>query len=167
MEICKQLFDLGQLFEHISDLETVSDSFNAFAEQEIIYRGEGVAGMALTPRNVLQDTIDTCIIIAKRGKGDVGEKEKFIELQKGIKAFNNFLMSGHFRIDHAIAASSRIALLAAKISSGDLTPIAYYNKDRDVSSLNIEHVHWRFLNKLKKLPDKSSFYYWWHTIQLL
>lgn len=38
MEICKQLFDLSKLFEHIADVEMVAKSFMAFAEQEIIYQ---------------------------------------------------------------------------------------------------------------------------------
>ena len=33
-----------------------------------------------------RDTIDTCVVIAKRGGGSDDEKEKFAELQKGIKA---------------------------------------------------------------------------------
>jgi hypothetical protein len=35
MEICKQLFDLSRLFEHLTDIEMVAKSFMAFAEQEI------------------------------------------------------------------------------------------------------------------------------------
>ncbi len=41
MEICKQLFDLSKLFEHIADFEMVAKSFMAFAEQEINYRKNG------------------------------------------------------------------------------------------------------------------------------
>lgn len=67
----------------------------------------------------MEDTLNTCLIISKRGKGSAEEKEKFIELQKGIKAFNSFLMQGSFRIDDAIPASARIAYLTAKILMDD------------------------------------------------
>lgn len=167
MEICKQLFDLSKLFEHISNVELVAKSFMAFAEQEINYRKSGKPESDLTPEMVLQDTIDTCLTIAKSGGGSDEEKQNFAELQRGIKAFDfGFLMSGNFRIDDAVPASARIANLAAKILVNDMSPIAYY-EGQGVKDLNIDDLEWNFLNKLKKQPDKSSFYYWYHTVRLL
>ena len=92
MEICKQLYDLSKLFEQISNIETVAASFHAFAEQEIDYRKE--IHPILTPTQVLQDTIDTCLIITKRGRGNAEEKVLFTKLQQGITAFGTgYLMS--------------------------------------------------------------------------
>ncbi len=167
MEICKQLFDLSKLFEHIANVEMVAKSFMAFAEQEINYRKNGNPDSDLTPQKVLQDTIDTCLIIAKRGGGSDDEKHKFAELQKGIKALDfGFLMSGSFRIDDAVPAAARIAFLAAKILANEMSPIAYY-KGQEIKGLSIEDHNWSFLNKLKKQPDKSSFYYWYQTVQII
>lgn len=167
MEICKQLFDLSKLFEQVQNMKIVAASFYAFAKQEISYRKKGDSKISLTPEIVLQDTIDTCLIFAKRGGGTNDEKTKFAELQKGIRAFGTgFLMRGNFRIDDAIPASARIAHLASKLLVGDLTPIEYYN-GQDVKILSIEDPEWNFLNRLKRQPDKSSFYYWYHTVRLL
>lgn len=167
MEITKQLFDLSKLFERITNVEMVAKSFITFAEQEISYRKNGNADSNLTPEMVLQDTIDTCLIITKRGGITDDEKQKFTELQKGIKAFDfGFLMSGNFRIDDAVPAAARIAYLSAKILGKDSTPIDYF-KGQDIKGLNIEDPNWNFLNKLKKQPDKSSFYYWYLTVKLL
>ncbi len=59
MEICKQLFDLGKLFEKIEHFETVAQSFRSFSKQEIEYRKSIINGeITLTPEIVLQDTID-------------------------------------------------------------------------------------------------------------
>ena len=111
--------------------------------------------------------IDTCLIIAKRGGGSDDEKNKFTELQRGIKAFDfGFLMTGNFRIDDAVPAAARIAYLATKILLNDLSPIAYYG-GQDIKEWNIEDPDWNFLNRLKRQPDKSSFYYWYQTVQLL
>jgi len=166
MEICKQLFDLSKLFEKIDNIETVAKSFDAFAKQEIEYRKRTNKQLELTPELVLQDTIDTCLILAKRGSGTDDEKEKFAELQKGIRAFGTgFLMLGNFRIDDAIPASARIAYLASKILYKDLSPIEYY-KGQDIKELNIENPDWNFLNRLKKQPNKSSYYYWHKIIQM-
>ncbi|MBN2616597.1 MAG: nucleotidyl transferase AbiEii/AbiGii toxin family protein [Bacteroidales bacterium] len=166
MEICKQLFDLSKLFEKIENMETVSASFKAFAEHEIEYRKNGNPDFAITKEKVLQDTINTCLIIAKRGNGSDDEKNKFDELQRGIRAFGTgFLMSGNFRIDDAIPASARIAYLATKILFNDLTPIAYY-AGQDFRDWVIEDPDWNFLNPLKRQPNKSSFYYWYQTYKL-
>jgi len=165
MEICKQLYDLSKLFEKISSFEVVAKSFHLFAKHELEYRKESHPD--LTPEQVLQDTIDTCLIITKRERGTTEEKSKFALLQKGIIAFGTgYLMSGNFRLDDAIPASARIAYLAAKILVNDMSPIAYY-EGQDMKDLNIENPDWNFLNRLKKQPDKSSFYYWYQTIGLL
>lgn len=167
MEICKQLFDLSKLFENIQNMEVVAASFQVFAEYEIAYRKNANPEVDLTPNMVIQDTIDTCIILAKRERGTDDEKAKFKELQKDIIAFGTgFLMAGNFRIDDAVPASARIAYLAAKIMVNDLSPITYY-KGQDLKNLNIEYPTWNFLNRLKRQPDKSSFYYWYHTVHLL
>ncbi|PWJ58304.1 nucleotidyltransferase AbiEii toxin of type IV toxin-antitoxin system [Dyadobacter jejuensis] len=167
MEICKQLFDLSKLFENIQNMEVVAASFQVFAEHEIFYRKKGTQEAKLTPEMVLQDTIDTCIILAKRDSGNDDEKAKFKELQKGIIAFGTgFLIAGNFRIDDAIPASARIAYLVAKIKVNDLSPIIYY-EGQDIKDLMIEDKDWTFLNKLKKQPDKSSFFYWFKTVELL
>ncbi len=75
-------------------------------------------------------------------------------------------MTGNFRIDDAIPASARIAYLSAKILHNDLSPIEYF-KGQDIKKLNMENQDWSFLNRLKRQPDKSSFYYWYKTIELI
>ncbi len=167
MEICKQLFDLGKLFEKIDNMEIVAKSFEAFAKKEIEYRKDSKSDITLTPENVLHDTIATSVILAKRGRGSDDEKASFSELQKGITAFaSGFLMTGNFRIDEAISASARVAYLAAKILMKDLSPIIFY-EGQDNQDLTIKQPDWNFLNPLKRQSDKSSFYYWYQAIQLL
>lgn len=167
MEICKQLFDLSKLFENIKNMEVVAASFQVFAEHEIVYRKNGNPEAELTPEIVLQDTIDTCIILAKRDRGNDDEKAKFKELQKGIIAFGTgFLMEGNFRIDDSVPASARIAYLAAKIKMNDLSPIVYY-EGQDIKDWTIEDQNWNFLMRLKRLPDKSAFFFWFKTVELL
>lgn len=167
MEICKQLFDLSRLFGQIQDLETVATSFQAFATREIKYRNPDEHSKDMKPNDVLRDTIDTCRIIATRGAGNDANKAKFSELQKGIIAFGTgFLMEGNFRIDNAIPAAARVAYLAAKILVNDLSPLEKY-EGQDIKKLNILEADWKALNRLKRQPDKSSFYYWYRTVIIL
>ena len=75
-------------------------------------------------------------------------------------------MLGRFRIDNAIPATARIAYLATKLMKNDMSPITKY-EGQDIKEWNIENQDWNFLNRLKRQPDKSSFYYWYKTAQLL
>ncbi|MDA3893418.1 MAG: hypothetical protein PF517_17275, partial [Salinivirgaceae bacterium] len=63
-------------------------------------------------------------------------------------------------------ASARIAYLATKILVNDLTPITYY-EGQDMKDWSIQNPDWGFLNRLKRQPDKSSFYYWYQTYELI
>ena len=170
MEICKQLFDLSKLFPNLSRLEVVNESFQAFAKEEIGYRknDSDFIKKEVTPEKALKDTIDTCILITRRDANkEEPYKTQFADLDNGIRALGaNFLMSGNFRIEDAVVASAQVAHLAAKLLVGDLSPIVYYNGE-DIKPLIIEDPDWNFLNKLKKQPDKSAFYYWYQTIYLL
>lgn len=92
---------------------------------------------------------------------------QFSDIDRGIRAFgSNFLIKGKFRIEDAIIASARVAYLASKLLVGDFSSIYYYAEE-GIKSLTIENSDWNFLNKLKKQADKSSFYYWYNTVQLL
>jgi len=167
MEICKQLFDLSRLFEKVHHLETVNKSFQLHAEKEITYR-KNPTNKKLNPEIVLNDLINTCIIISKRDKNkEEPDKTHFQLLQEGIRAFGSgYLISGKFRVDDAVVAAAKVAYLAVKLLVKDYSPIQYY-KEEDIKPLYIEDPAWNFLNKLKKQPDKSAFYYWYHTVNLL
>jgi len=75
-------------------------------------------------------------------------------------------MSGKFRIDDAVVAAAKVGYLATKILVQDLSPISYF-EGQNIGSLIIEQPEWNYLNKLKKQPDKSAFYYWIKAIELL
>ncbi len=167
MEICKQLFDLNKLFEKIEDIKIVAASYLAFANQEIAYRKNKNQDKHLTPTDVLQDTFDTCLIITKRDVNTHEDKKKFDELQRGIRAFGTgFLMASNFRIDDAVPAVARIGYLVTKLLHNDMSPLLKY-AGQDIKELNIEQPDWSFLNKLKRQADKSSFFYWHKTVELI
>jgi len=169
MQICKQLFDLSKLFNEISNMNTVNKSFQAFAKKEIGYRNHytDFEVKEVTPEKVLQDILGTCLLITKRNHKEEPYKTQFADIEKGIRAFGSaFLMTGKFRIEDAVSAAAKVAHLTAKLIVGELSPIQFYNGE-DIKQLSITNPDWIFLNKLKKQPDKSSFYYWYQTVQLL
>ena len=162
LEIIKQLFDLGNLFNEVNTLEEVKASFLAFAEQEISYRK-----LSIKPSDILNDTIETCRIISFRERNrNEPERSHFAELQTGIRSFGNYLISGNFRIDEAVTASAKVAYLCAKLLMDDFNPIEKYN-GQDISKLEIANPQWNGLNRLKRFPDQAAFFYWYKCIETL
>jgi hypothetical protein len=162
LEIIKQLFDIGNLFEKVDSVKTVAKSFNAFVVEEISYRD-----LTIGAPDVLNDIIETAGIIALRDRNrDEPYKSHYNELQKGIRSFNNFIISGSFRPDDAVTASAKAAYLSAKILTEDYTALERYAGE-DVSGLSIENMEWNFLNRLKRLPDKRAFFYWYRALEIL
>lgn len=162
LEIIKQLFDVGNLFEKVDSVGTVAKSFNAFVVEEISYRN-----LTIGAPDVLDDIIVTAKIIALRDRNrDEPYKSDYNELQKGIRSFNNFIISGSFKPDDAVTASAKAAYLAAKILVEDFRTLERYDGE-NVSGLSIENTEWNFLNRLKRLPDKRAFFYWYKTLEIL
>lgn len=162
LEIIKQLFDIGHLFERVDSLEVLVKSFEAFVNEEAGYRG-----LSIGASEVLSDIIETSKTIARRDKNtEEPFKSNFGELRKGIQQFGPFLIAGSFHLDEAITASAKAAYLAAKLSVKDYSTLKRF-EGSDISELIIEDPDWNFLNKLKRLPDKSAFYYWYQTVALL
>ncbi len=162
LEIIKQLFDIGHLFDRVDSIGVLATSFEAFVNEEAGYRG-----LSIGTNDVLSDIIETSKTIARRDKNtEEPYKSNFSELKKGILQFGPFLISGSFHLDEAITASAKAAYLAAKLSVKDHSTLKR-SEGEDISGLLIEDPDWNFLNKLKKLPDKSAFYYWYQTVALL
>ena len=162
LQIIKQLFDLSKLFKDFSDLDVVYKTFVAIAQAEIKYRKKTIA-----VNDVLDDIIKVGLLIAKRGVSrDVKEQEQYKELASGLLKIKSFLISEKFRIDEAIEASAKIAYLAAKFKNKNFSKIDYYSKKANSPMPVIETKEYSFLNKLRKLPNES-FYYWAKTIELM
>ncbi|MBN2683109.1 MAG: nucleotidyl transferase AbiEii/AbiGii toxin family protein [Bacteroidales bacterium] len=154
VEIIKQLFDISVLIEKADDYKQVYDSFNKVVAEEISMRKIVIVG-----KDVLDDIVDTALLIARRDKNKDKDAEKFKEILLGLSKINNFIISGNFRIDEAIEASAKAAWFALKLERNNYDSMTLFNEKMDVSQLNIKDKEWGFLNKLKK-SNKPAFYYW-------
>jgi hypothetical protein len=162
LEIIKQLFDLGNLFDVIGNFETASTAFSIFSEKEIKYRN-----LKISQEEVLDDIIETGLLIAHREKNKTEPgKSRFNQLKNGIAQFKNFLISGVFRIDEAIEAAAKAAYMAAKIKTGNNLLPKRLDKTENKNSLLIENPKYNQLNKLRKLPNGALFY-WYHAVDLI
>ena len=147
VEIIKQLFDLGFLFDLITDISVVRDCYLSVVRKEIEYRK-----LNLNFREVLKDTFDTCLILALRENS-----EQFSQLQMGINNITNFILD-RFKIEDAIIAASKVAYLTKLLSSNENTFEKYKNPTL-IKEIEITHSSYMKLNKLKK-SSPEAYYYW-------
>lgn len=165
-EIVKQLFDVGCLFDSLTDLEIFKKSYIESVKAEISYRPERNIHSV---QQVLQNTIDTSVLIAKKDilKGDV-EKANFAEISNGLKQFISFVFVGKFGISEAQVAGSKAALLAAVVLIDYTGELQKFNPDIPLSEYLITHPDYNFLNKrLKYVSQGEALFYWHQTINLL
>lgn len=167
-EIIKQLFDVGNLFPLIDNMEVFIKSYNSSAASEIKYRPER---NITSVEDILKDTIATGIIIARRefhAPDDEDSKAKYSEINKGINQFTHFVFEGSFRIDHAQVASARAAYLAAVILTGFNDKLEIFDEKMTLEDYLITHPEYNFLNKrLKFIAKGEALFYWHHTVKLL
>jgi Nucleotidyl transferase AbiEii toxin, Type IV TA system len=158
VEIIKQLFDIGQLFDIVGKVEVISAVFNKFAITELSYR-EMVNSI---PKDVLIDIMETAIVIGTRGKGGNGS---FPELLTGIKNIRNYIFSESFHLERAMIPAAKSAYLSAILQT-ESKEINHFSDPMDVADWLIEQPFENRLNKLKK-SNPEAFFYWYRAFELL
>lgn len=158
MEIIKQLFDIGNLFDRVTDISNIKVVFTEIGKTELEYREL----IELSHESILDDIYETSLCLSLRGQDGKGN---FEELQKGIQNIFNFIVSEKFHIDSAITHSAKAAYLSALMRK-DVNEIKRYTSPADVAELMIESPFNTKLNKLKK-SNTEAFFYWYHTTSLL
>lgn len=158
LEIIKQLYDIGSLFDYVSDIAVVKETFRLFAKTELLYRGKD------TPDTipVLDDILQTSLCISTRG--EVAEKE-FQELQSGVKRIKNFIFSESYQIEKAIVHASKAAYLATVIKY-NLNNIVRFENPAQVTDWTIQEPLHGKLNSLKK-ANPEAFFYWYKTHEII
>jgi len=157
IEIIKQLYDIGHLFDVIKELSLVKEVFERIVQRELQYRS-----LKLTAQNVLDDIYETALCISTRGMDGRGN---FSELQTGVQNIVNYIFSESFFIDKAITHASKAVYLAILLKSNS-KKIFRFKDISDIDGLLIDQPFNTKLNKLKK-SNPEAFYYWYQTAQLM
>lgn len=157
MEILKQLYDIGNLFEVITDINEVKDTFFDIAQTELTYRKLN----QFSPEDVLNDIIKTSFCISVRG---ISSDCHFNEIQNGIQRIKQYIISELFPIDKVIIAASKAAYIASLIKSGNVE-IKRFNNSVSSETMNIIDIEYNKLNKLKK-NNREAFFYWYKVLEL-
>jgi hypothetical protein len=158
MEIIKQLFDLGILFEHITDLKEISQTYKNISQIEASYRD------IKTPINTfLNDSINASFLICQLDfRGSI--KDKYTkELRDGITRVKSHVLNGKYSHLNAKEDASKVACIASLIRDNRLNidikglklDKKYIDKIKDINLPD----EFSILNKLK-VVSPESFYLW-------
>ncbi len=154
MEIIKQLYDIGNLVDNVSDIETIKITFLKFAKTELDYKEVNT----LSEKDVLEDIYQTSLCIVTRGADGKGD---FDQLQRGIQRVSRFIFSENYHIEKAITHASRAAYIATLIKH-DAKTIEKYGDPLQMRDWVIAEPMNTKLNRLKKSNPEAFFY--WHKI---
>jgi len=158
LEIIKQLYDIGRLFEHTLNFQHTKNTFTQIGKMELQYRGFP-AELSL----IYEDIRETSLSLATKGQMGKGD---FKMLQDGIKKLDNYLYKEKYRIEEAIIDSARAAYLATSIEKSNTKIEKYNGNPNTILTMELSPTVSNKLNKLKKiLPE--AFFYWVKTSELL
>jgi predicted nucleotidyltransferase component of viral defense system len=157
MEIIKQLYDIGNLFDNVTDIETIKTTFKKFAKTELKYREM----TTLSEQNVLEDIYQTSLCIVTRGADGKGD---FDQLQQGIQRISRFIFSESYHVEKAITHASKVAYIASLIIY-DAKTIEKYGDPLQMKDWIIGEPMNTKLNRLKK-SNPEAFYYWYKIYEL-
>lgn len=164
MEIIKQMYDVGCLFDKVDDMNMVKEVFSAFAAIELRYRGN-----IHTIPDVLEDIFYTALSICF--KKDI-QNTHFSVLNNGITSVKSYIFADSFHLDKAITYATKAAYLATLIKYSK-EKIARFDpkvnmKDLEIKQFYPEHPlnELNRLNKLKK-SNPEAFHYWYQIYKII
>jgi len=158
MEIIKQLFDLGILFEHITDLKEIAQTYKNISQIEASYRD------IKAPINMfLDDSINTSFLICQLDFRGSIKNEYTKELRDGTRRIKSHILDGNYSLLNAKEDASKVACIASLIRDNRLNvniedlklERKYFDKIKDINLPN----EFNILNKLK-IVSPESFYLW-------
>lgn len=151
MEIMKQLYDIGALFDNADDMVSLSAVYRTIAEQEASYRDKHFSA-----DDILHDTMDHALSICFRKSQNNVEYQV---LERGIKQVSSHIFSEPFHIEEAILSAAKAYYLVSQIETDGITIEKYSSRQlermRDWLFIDYEYTK---LNKLKKSNPEAFFY---------
>lgn len=151
LEIIKQLYDIGRLFEKVDDLTITARAFKSIAEIELGYRG-----LPLDVSIIYDDIRNTALNLSLRGFID---QDKFALLQDGINRFKPFVYNTSYYIENAIVDASKAAYLATLLKHKVMKVEKYSRNSSSFPDMATVNDWPNKLNKLKKLNPEAYFYW--------
>jgi hypothetical protein len=157
VEVLKQLFDIGLLFDIVSDLDLIRKTYTDVAKVELVNEE-----LTLTYEDTLADSLEYAYII---GHGQTSQPEVYHKLQKGYKEFRHYAIDLRFDEDDAVLAASKLAYLVTLLKTNSNEIIERYSDDVDMTDWKIAGAYADVLNAYK-LSNQEAFFYWYQASRL-
>jgi hypothetical protein len=161
MQIGKQFFDVGELFDAAADFQVVRKVYDGAFALEAEYRGHRFDREA-----ALRDTLAASFAIANellRGDKPSADAQA---LRAGWRRVSSHLIQHKFGLDDARVASGKSALLATamltNVDALDLAALRYVESpatNERIKVQNIVKAEWQALNRIKAV-NAGAFHYW-------
>lgn len=164
MEIIKQMYDVGCLFDKINDMNMVKEVFNAFAAIELKYRGD-----THTVPDVVEDIFYTALAICF--KKNI-QNANFDILNRGINSVKSYIFSDSFHLDKAVTYAAKAAYLASLIKYSKEEIVRFdpkvNMKNFEIKQFSPKHPldELNRLNKLKK-SNPEAFHYCYQIYKII
>ncbi|MCU0797106.1 MAG: nucleotidyl transferase AbiEii/AbiGii toxin family protein [Akkermansiaceae bacterium] len=163
MQIGKQLFDIGELFDLCPDLRLCAAPYRASFEKENGYRGGG-----FTIEEVLEDTLKAALQTSFRNPKQSEHHDRLI--QRCVRPMQGYLAGCSFGVPEAAAAAGKVAILVEVLRQEDTTePLLTEGFRppgdlRELASVAIDGP-WSFLNKIRGTSPLG--FHYWHQASLM
>lgn len=159
LEIIKQLFDVGNLFDEMEDIDAVRNTFKQMAKQELEYREKD---LDLTYIDVLNDVFETSKVLSERGRI---EKETYDQLQTGVNRIKDYVFSKNYILESAVNSASKAAYLSLLLKY-EITVYDKFDPKINLREYVIEHPDFKKFKSILKF-DAEAYFYWYKSIELM
>ena len=154
IEVLKQLFDIGNLFDLAGNIDNILTTYNTIARHEIKRHGLGMLST-----DSLKDSLRYAYIIGHGGKVD---KVLYDNIAKGYKDFNKFVSDLSFDETHAVLAAAKVAYLVSVLLLSGKT-LDKYDEKINMETWNISEIDCIDFNNYK-YSNPEAFFYWYKTL---
>lgn len=164
LEIIKQLFDIGQLFDEANNLNTIKAVYRNIARRESGYRdGE------FSIEESLWDTIHTARDFSLLNFERLEHSEEMMDLKESRERISEYLISKKFILDEATISAGKAALLAVLILSekGGFLDKFRYGDGPGEDGDNVEITKPFSALKRLYLINREAYYYWSKAVRIL
>ena len=165
-QVFKQLFDVAQLFGHLSDFGVFRTTF-----MDVVRREAGYKGIKDAPKSVLCDIVKTAFDITTFDIRRAKLEPRYEHLiRSGIdKMGGDLINGGRFGVIEAKTAAAKAAYLAALLLRRQESVVCYSDKPKIIERLVANRMSGQLLvlDKLKKANAIEAYFYWCEVVHLI
>jgi len=162
VDLIKQLFDISQLFDRVTRLDTVITAYRRIFGAENRYRGN-----KFTAEQVLDDTYEAALTLAAIDLTKALDAQRTAVLKAGVANIAPLLVQSDFKLPQAKAAAGKAALLSRLIRANrrEVELPALRFDPQIIASLQglLIDRPLEYLNKLKGVSPEA--FHYWHKVQ--